>query len=139
VPDVAVIHLGTEDILSSKVTAEALTDGIVQNLGKLINTLREKNGNLKIVISAITPVPGKEDVVKLLNLTLSRYVQSHSTLLHPVLLANQSEGFDVSLDLTTDGTLPNAGGARKMARVFADVIQKILRNAEHEERKNRND
>ena len=139
VPDVAVIHLGTEDILSSKVTAEPLTDGIVQNLGKLINTLREKNGNMKIVISAITPVPGKEDLVKLLNLKISRYVQSNSTLRHPVVLANQSEGFDVSLDLTTDGTLPNAGGARKMARVFADVIQRILRNAEHEERKNRND
>ncbi len=28
VPDVAVIHLGTEDILSSKISAEPLTNGI---------------------------------------------------------------------------------------------------------------
>jgi len=139
VPDVAVIHLGTEDILSSNAAAESLTDGIVKNIGKVVDALRARNGNVKIVLSTIIPVKGKESVVKLLNLKISRYVQSNSTLRHPVVLANQSEGFDVSLDLTTDGTLPNAGGARKMARVFADVIQRILRNAEHEERKNRND
>jgi lysophospholipase L1-like esterase len=130
VPDVAVIHLGTEEILSSNAAAESLTDGIVQNLGKLINTLREKNGNMKIVISAITPVPGKEDAVKLLNLKISRYVQSNSTRPCQVVLADPHKGFDVSEDLATDGTLPNAAGARKMASVFADAIHDMLGGAE---------
>ena len=131
VPDVAVIHLGTEDILSSKVAAEPLTDGVVQNIGRLINTLRSKNGNVNIVLSTIIPVMGKEDVVNLLNLKISRYVQSNSTLRQPVVLADQRKGFDISRDLTHDGTVPNATGARKMARVFADVIHNMLSNAEH--------
>jgi lysophospholipase L1-like esterase len=122
VPDVAVIHLGTEDILSSNAAAESLTDGILQNIGKVVDALRAKNGNVKIVFSTIIPVKGKESVVSLLNLKISRYVQSNSTLPCPVVIANHHEGFDVSRDLAADGAHPNASGARKMARVCADVI-----------------
>jgi lysophospholipase L1-like esterase len=122
VPDVAVIHLGTEDILSSKVAAEPLTDGIVKNIGKVVDALRAKNGNVKIVLSTIIPVAGKQDVVNLVNLKISRYVQSNATRPCPVVLADPCKGFDVSLDLAADGAHPNAGGARKMANVFADVI-----------------
>lgn len=122
VPDVAVIHLGTEDILSSNAAAESLTDGILQNIGKLVDALRAKNGNVRIVLSTIIPVKGKESVVSLLNLKISRYVQSNSTRQCQVVLADPHKGFDVSKDVSHDNPLPNAAGARKMARVFADVI-----------------
>jgi lysophospholipase L1-like esterase len=122
VPDVAVIHLGTEDIISSKVAAEPLADGIVKNIGKVVDTLRARNGKMKIVLSTIIPVAGKQDVVNLVNLKISRYVQSNSTRPCPVVLADPCKGFDVSRDLAADGAHPNAGGARKMANVFADVI-----------------
>ena len=130
VPDVAVIHLGTEDIMSSKVAAESLADGIVKNIGKVVDTLRAKNGNMKIVLSTIIPVAGKQDVVNLVNLKISRYVQSNSTLPCPVVLADPCKGFDVSRDLATDGAHPNAGGARKMASVFADAIHDMLGSAD---------
>ncbi len=139
VPDVAVINLGTEDIMSSTLAAEPLADGIVKNIGKVVDALRAKNGNVKIVLSTLIPVAGKQDVVNLVNLKISRYVQSNATRPCPVVLADPCKGFDVSSDLTADGTLPNAGGARKMASVFADAIQRILRNGEHEARKDRND
>jgi hypothetical protein len=100
-----------------------LTDGIVKNIGKVVDALRAKNGNVKIVLSTIIPVKGKESVVTLLNLKISRYVQSNSTLPCPVVIAKQHEGFDVSTDLSHDNPLPNAAGAGKMARVFADAIQ----------------
>jgi lysophospholipase L1-like esterase len=139
VPDVAVIQLGTEDIISSKVAAEPLADGIVKNIGRVVDTLRARNGNMNIVLSAIIPVAGKQDVVNLVNLKIARYVQCNATLLHPVVLADPYKGFDVSRDLAADGAHPNAAGAGKMASVFADVIQGLLRNAEHEDRKDRND
>ena len=122
VPDVAVIHLGSEDVVSGKFDADPLTDGIVQNIDKLISTLRARNGNVNIVLSTIIPVPGKDDVVKLLNQKISRYVQSTTTLKHPVVLADQYKGFEASMDLTVGGTLPNAAGAKRMAGVFADAI-----------------
>jgi len=135
VPDVAVINLGTEDIMSSNAAAEPLADGIVKNIGKVVDALRAKNGNVKIVLSTLIPVAGKQEVVNLVNLKISRYVQSNSTHPCPVVLADPCKGFDVSRDLATDGTLPNAAGARKMASVFADVIQRILRHVEEMESK----
>ena len=130
VPDVAVIHLGTEDIISSNVAAEPLADGIVKNLGKVIDTLRARNGNVNIVLSALIPVAGKQDVVNLVNLKIARYVQGNATLPHPVVLADPSKGFDVSRDLAADGAHPNAAGAGKMARVFADAIHNMPGSAE---------
>ena len=130
VPDVAVIHLGTEDIVSSKVAAEPLADGIVKNIGKVIDTLRAKNGNVNIVLSALIPLAGKQDVVNLVNLKIARYVQDNATLPHPVVLADPSKGFDVSRDLAADGAHPNAAGAGKMARVFADAIHNMPGSAE---------
>jgi len=135
VPDVAVIHLGTEDIMSSKVSGELLADGIVKNIGKVVDTLRARNGKMNIVLSAIIPVAGRQDVVNLVNLKIARYVQSNATLLHPVVLADPCKGFDISLDLAHDGTLPNAAGARKMARVFADAIHNMLGRAERKTQK----
>jgi lysophospholipase L1-like esterase len=126
VPDVAVIHLGTEDIISSKGAAEPLPDGIVQNIGTVVATLRSKNENVRIVLSTIIPVTGKEEVVKLLNLKIARYVQSNSTPQHPILLADQRKGFDGARDLAHDGMLPNAAGAQAMAKVFANVINTML-------------
>jgi lysophospholipase L1-like esterase len=126
VPDVAVINLGTEDVMSSNAAAEPLSDGIVKNIGKVVDALRAKNGNVKIVLSTLIPVAGKQDVVNLVNLKISRYVQSNATRPCPVALADPCKGFDVSRDVTTDGTLPNAGGAKKMARVFADAIHNML-------------
>jgi len=135
VPDVAVIKLGTEDILSSNAAAESLADRIVKNIGKVVDALRAKNGNVKIVLSTIIPVEGKESVVSLLNLKISRYVQSNSTLSCPVVLADPYKGFDVSKDLSHANPLPNAAGAGKMARVFADAIHKMLGSAERKTQK----
>jgi hypothetical protein len=39
-PDVAVIHLGAEDILASTAAAEPLADGIAKNIHRVIGSLR---------------------------------------------------------------------------------------------------
>ena len=131
VPDVAVIHLGTEDVVSSKAAAGPLTDGIVRNINQVIEALRSRNGNVKIVLSKAIPAKGREDVIKLLNVKISQYAQSRSTPRQPVVLADPNKGFDVSQDLTNDGILPNAIGARKMAGAFAGAINRLLGDAEH--------
>lgn len=125
VPDVAVIHLGTEDVSSSKADAEPLADGVVKNISQVIEALRSRNANVKIVLSNVIPAKGKEAVVKLLNVKISQYAQSHSTSRQPVVLADPNLGFDVSHDLTDAGILPNASGARKMAEAFAGAIQRL--------------
>lgn len=129
VPDVAVINLGTEDLISGTIAAEPLADGIVKNIGKVVDTLRARNGNMKIVLSAIIPVARKQDVVNLVNLKIARYVQCNATLLSPVVLADPYKEFDVSRDLAADGAHPNAAGAGKLARVYANAIHNIIGSA----------
>jgi len=126
VPDVAVIHIGTEDIVSGSGTAQSLTDEIVENIDKVITSLRSRNKTVKIVLAKIIPIRGKADKVNLLNLKISRYIKAHSTAESPVVMADQHTGFIASADLADDGILPNATGAKKMARVFAGVISTML-------------
>jgi lysophospholipase L1-like esterase len=128
VPDVAVIHMGTEDIVSGSGTDGALTDTIIDNISSVIKSLRSKNKSVKIILAKIIPIQGQTDMVNLLNLKISGYIKANSTAQSPVVMADQHIGFDPSADMADNGILPNASGAKKMARVFADVIKegKIL-------------
>ena len=125
VPDVAVIHLGTEDVLSSKIAAETLTDVIVRNINHVIESLRSKNPNVRIVLSTVLPPNGKESIIKLLNIKISQCAQSRSTPRQPVVLADPNLGLDDSIGLTDTGILPNARGAKRMAEAFAQAIQRL--------------
>jgi lysophospholipase L1-like esterase len=127
-PDAAVIHLGTEDIVSGRGTAEALTEKIVKNMHQVITALRSKNRTIKIVLSRLIPIPGRTDEVNLLNRKITRYVREHATVLSPIVMADPHTGFSAEYDLTNSSPLPNATGAQKMAQTFADVIHPMLSN-----------
>ena len=122
VPDVAIIHMGTEDILSGSDTAESLADEIIDNISMVIESLREKNRSVKIVLAKIIPIQDKPEEVKVLNSKILMCVEAHNTAQSPVVLADQHAGFDPLFDMANNGILPNAVGAKKMARIFADVI-----------------
>jgi lysophospholipase L1-like esterase len=130
VPDVAVIHMGTEDIVSGSGDAESLTNEIIYNISKVIKSLRLKNRTVKIVLAKIIPIQGKTDTVNLLNLKISRYIKAHTKVQSPVVVADLHTGFNASTDLADDGILPNVSGAKKMARIFADVINNMVSNTE---------
>jgi lysophospholipase L1-like esterase len=128
VPDVAVISMGTEDIMSGDGTAEALTEKIIKNIGTVVSALRSQNKTVKIVLAKIIPAQDKTEEVNLLNLKISRYISETSTPLSPVALADPHTGFSITSDLAHGGPLPNATGAQKLARVFASVINNLLRS-----------
>lgn len=130
VPDIAMIQLGTQEVATSKADAESLSYGIIQNIKQVINAIRAKNGNVKIVLSKVISAKGKEEAVKLLNFKISQYAQTNSTPQQPVVLADPNDGFDVSRDLTNDGMLPNAIGAKKIAGAFASAISRLPGDAE---------
>ncbi len=123
-PDIAVLHIGTEDIMSGSGTAEE----IISNIGKVIEALRSKNKAVKIVLAKIIPVKGKINEVNLLNRQISQYIKAHSTEQSPIVIADQNTGFNPSTDLTESGVLPSATGAKKMAGIFTSAINETLRN-----------
>jgi len=129
-PDVAVIHMGTEDVVKGSGTAESLTDEIIDNIGKVIKSLRSKNRAVKIVLAKIIPIQGRTYTVNLLNLKISRYIKAHTTAQSPLVAADLHTAFDASADLADGGILPNAAGAKKMAKILAGVIKNMLSDTE---------
>ncbi|MFN0074956.1 MAG: GDSL-type esterase/lipase family protein [Prosthecobacter sp.] len=86
VPDVAVIHLGVEDI-----DANQTPDGIVQNIDRVIQALGSKNQRVKIVIAKVPPVEGKEETSVLLNQRISQLASSSASVLQPVVAAETNQ------------------------------------------------
>ncbi len=126
VPDVAVIHLGAEDILANKTEAEPLTDGIIKNIGRVITALRLKNAKVKIVIAQNLPVRGSEETCVLLNQKIARIARSSASTLSPVVFAEANQRFEPHHDMSKDDALPNAGGAIKIAETFSNAINALL-------------
>ena len=130
-PDIAVIHLGTKDIVSGNPAAGALTDDICDDVRDVITALRVSNPDVRIVLARITPVRDKANEVALLNRKLVRLVGSQSTTRSPVVAADLASGFHPADDLAGDGILPTANGARKMASAFFEIIDKMIRDMDH--------
>ena len=126
VPDVAVIHLGAEDILANKSEAGPLTDGIIKNIGRVITALRLKNAKVKIVIAENLPVRGSEETCVLLNRKISRPARPSASTLSPVVFAEANQRFELHHDMGKDDALPNAGGARKIAGTLSNAIDTLL-------------
>ena len=120
-PDVAVIHLGTEDILRGLAGAK-----IVENVDSVISSLRSRNNRVKIVLAKSVPIPDRSTEVTLLNRRIDKLAKARATALSPVVTADLHAGFNAATDLADNTALPNAAGARKMAQVFADVLHKVL-------------
>jgi len=126
VPDVAVIGLGAEDIAANDAAADALTDGIVRNINRVIEALRSKNRNVKIVIAKALPTKGKEEATDLLNKKILLFARSPAPALQPVVVAEIDRGFDSKQDRGNGDMLPSADEARKIAVTLAEVIDPLL-------------
>jgi acyl-CoA thioesterase-1 len=126
VPDVAVIHIGAEEFAANKAAAEPLTDGIIRNIERMIQALRSKNPNVKIVIAETLPVNGKEEVSSLLNRKIIQLARSSTSTRNPVVVAQTTREFDRIQDMGNDGNLPNPTGARKIAVNLEEAIRPML-------------
>lgn len=126
VPDVAVLHLGGEDIAASTMAAEPLTDAIILNIDRVIQSLRAKNGKVKIVIAEPMVAEDKKEISELLNKKILTLARSSASVLQPVVVAQANPNLDRKQDLVEGSLLPNASGATKIAASLADAIKPLL-------------
>ncbi len=71
-PDIAVIELGTLD--------HQITEGVVKDLSRVVDSLRAKNHDVKIMIAIATPEEGKKEAISLLNKRLFHLAHSSVTV-----------------------------------------------------------
>ncbi|MBN2526922.1 MAG: cellulose-binding protein [Deltaproteobacteria bacterium] len=108
-PDVALIHLGTNDAFQSQPT-----QGTMDELKKVIGLLRGDNERVVILLARLIPSTQSQQSLNDINGQIGGLAEELNTDISPVIVVNQNEGFNANGD-TFDGIHPNEGGEEKMA------------------------
>ena len=108
-PDVALIHLGTNDILQGQ-SAESTID----ELGQVIDAFRANNPNIAIFLAQIIPTRQNDDEREVLNQQIPILAAEKNQENSPVIVVDQASGFNLNDD-TYDSIHPNSNGENKIA------------------------
>ncbi|MCB0360671.1 MAG: hypothetical protein KDD44_13580, partial [Bdellovibrionales bacterium] len=93
-PDLVLIHLGTNDIRNSQ-----SMDGTAEELGVLIDLIREIRPNAVVFLAQVIPSEQKTDRLAGLNARIPLIAMEKDTPAAPVVVVDQAAGFSLSSDL----------------------------------------
>jgi lysophospholipase L1-like esterase len=122
VPDIVLIHLGTNDIGGGQDIEET-----VKEIEEIILTLRKNNADVKVLLAQIIPLAHKaiNERIKKFNNKLVGLAESIHTEVSSVILVNHFDGFDPTTD-TYDGVHPNERGTDKMVDNWYEPLVDLL-------------
>jgi hypothetical protein len=118
-PDIALVHLGSNDALQSNSTAST-----VNELSQIIDILRQDNPNVTVFVAQLIPTTGSSANQRInnLNSAIPALVADKDTATSRVIVVDQNTGFNPFAD-TYDGIHPNQTGEAKMAQRWFDALQ----------------
>jgi len=122
VPDVVLMHLGTNDF-----GEEPGKKGTAGEIAQIIAGLRRHSTNVVVLLARIIPV-NDEDADKWItayNRELAALAVELNTTTQRVVIVDQHSGFDALKD-TVDGVHPNSSGAEKMAEKWRQALRPFL-------------
>ena len=119
VPDLALVHLGTNDIFQSQ-----SVDSTLAEMEEVINELRLANPKVRILLAQIIPSSRARNEIESFNKRIPELANSLSTAESPVRVVDQFHEFFVSSD-TFDNIHPNDSGELKMASRWFNAIMEI--------------
>ncbi|MEM6800051.1 MAG: GDSL-type esterase/lipase family protein [Bacteroidota bacterium] len=117
--DIALVHLGTNDVFQNRTTNQILTD-----LGSLIDTLRKDNPNVTVMLAQLIPTTSsatRNANITALNSQMPAFANTKSNANSSVVVVDQNTGYDPSAD-NYDGVHPNASGVAKIAQKWYDAL-----------------
>ena len=96
-------------------------------LGQIIEALRGDNPNVIILLAKLIPVsdPAWNRGIDELNERMDAIAKEMSATASPVIVVDQSSGFDAETD-TFDGVHPNESGERKMADKWFEALKGVF-------------
>ncbi len=115
-PDIALIHLGTNDI-HQKQTPDSTRDDIEQ----IILKLRKKNPNIKVLLARVIPMQTNPNIIRLNQLIAQLAVKLNKPN-SAVVSVDMFTGFNLDTDMQKDKIHPNAKGEEKMAKRWFDAL-----------------
>jgi acyl-CoA thioesterase I len=119
-PDIVLIHIGSNDMFRS-----GTVSGTIADIGSIIDRLRVLNPGVIIVLAKLIPSTKFSDRIAALNEAIPALASAKNTDASPVILVDQSAGFNATSD-TYDGIHPDASGERKISSKFFEAIIPFL-------------
>ena len=125
-PDIALIHLGTNDMFHKQSVASTLDE-----LEQVIEILRADNPHVVVFLAKLIPAKGSKVNKRIiaLNSVLHKVIQRADKPDSRVLIVDHFSGFDTASD-TFDGVHPNQAGELKMAQRWFEAIDGYFKEAE---------
>ncbi len=122
VPDIALIHLGTNDVFRGEDNAST-----VQELAHIIDALRARSPTVIVLLAQIIPSadPAANERIADLNRRLPALAQATRSAASPVIVVDLFSDYDGVRD-NYDGVHPNAVGEAKMAQRWFDALRPVL-------------
>ena len=122
-PDVAVVHLGTNDILQGNQDPTAIR----AELANLIGQLRAANPAIRVLLAQVIPVsrgnPTESNQIPVLNAQISTLL---STGASPVTIVDQFTGFSAGAPDLYDGVHPTDTGEQKIAAKWLPALKAAI-------------
>jgi lysophospholipase L1-like esterase len=131
-PDMALLHIGTNDILHEKDTAQSV-DGMLNRtaneIGGIIDTLRKVNPNVVIFVAKLILDASRTDtpMIAKLNTLIPPMVAARNTAQSPLIVVDQWTG--LSMGDLVDNWHPSQNGAKKMANTWYAALAPVLNQA----------
>jgi len=116
-PDLAIIHLGTNDIFQGESIGSTVDD-----LEDVVAALRDVNPEVTVLLSQIIPIRGAFYTFRVnrLNEAIAELAELLDSAESPVVVVDQNTGFSVNAE-TFDGVHPNHRGDQKMGAVYYEA------------------
>lgn len=126
-PDMALVHLGTNDAFQARPIEETL-----KHLESIVDILREANPDMTIFLAKLLPVveqntPERGERVAELNKYIFSVAENKDNAQSRVILVDHFTDFDATTE-TIDGVHPNHLGEVKMASRWFEAIESSLSN-----------
>jgi len=115
-PDIALLALGTNDFYNG-----VDRDSSIENLEEIIETLREANPSVTVLLAQIMPAVGVEEGVAALNAEIGMLADRVSTSASNIEVVDLAAGVDVENDLV-DGVHPNDERSAIIATRWAEAL-----------------
>jgi hypothetical protein len=122
-PDIVLMHVGSNDMFQGQDL-----NSTVSELEQIIDRLRSVNPQVKILLARLiepTEWNGRWQRIRQLNDAIPGIASHKSTSQSPVILVDQTQGFNADYD-TYDGVHPNPDGESKMADRWFEALARIL-------------
>lgn len=120
--DIVLLMIGTNDCLH-----QIPTDQSISNIGAIIDQVRARNPNAKILLASIPPTSIERENLNALNARIPALVSQKNTAQSPVYFVDQFSGFDgVNDNQKPLGIHPTENGEKKLADRWFSALRQVL-------------